>query len=172
MASMISVFAAVMMVMMIMMLMAAASIIVIRPSCCRAPHLDTPLSASLMQSSSLRHPSSALLPLCLLAPRVALDSLPGLPCPTAVTLSTPSYICTNTVKDEGWRLQSLCPWRRCKRDKPAIQKDLDIYLPTDKRLNRCSFKVMPLLRIFQRLHFSLRTESGFPNSFPSALITS
>lgn len=40
-----------------LMLMAATSIIVIRPSCRRPPHRDTPLSASLMQSSSPHHPS-------------------------------------------------------------------------------------------------------------------
>ena len=98
-----------------------------------------------MQSSWLCH-SSPPPPLFLLAPGIAPDSLPCLPCPPAVTFSITSYICPNTVRDEGWRLQSLCPWRCCKKDKPAMWKDLDIYLPKGKKLNRWSFKVMTMLK--------------------------
>ena len=129
-----------------------------------------PFLSSPVQSSWLYH-SSPPPPLFLLAPRIAPDSLPCLPCPPAVTFSIPSYICPNTARDEGWRLQSLCPWRHCKKDKPAMWKDLDIYLPKGKKRNRWSFKVMPVLKVFQRLHFSLRTESRFQSFFWSALLT-
>ena len=109
-----------------------------------------PFLSSPVQSSWLNHFSPSPTPF-LLAPGIAPDSLPCLPCPPAVTFSIPSYICPNSVRDEGWRLQSVCPWRRCKKDKPSMWKDLDIYLPKGKKLNRRSCKVMPVLKIFQRL---------------------
>lgn len=111
---------------------AAVTLIALRPSCCGCTRLKQPGAAS---ASCLEPATPPPCPYGCGTPELGLIPSASVSPNSSHPLHSHLYS-PNAGRDEGWRLQSLCLWRHWERDKPAIWKGLDIYLPKGKTGNR------------------------------------